>query len=92
MAPPVLPVTDARTIGILADATFFVYRAGKTARRALTRAREELNLAGVVVKGIILNQATPEITLTDSYYYQYYGEKKDKNKKPQAREIRTVQE
>ena len=75
--PPVLPVTDARTIGPLADATFFVYRAGKTARRALTRAREELNLAGVKVKGIILNQATPEVTLTDSYYYQYYGETKE---------------
>jgi capsular exopolysaccharide synthesis family protein len=76
--PPVLPVTDARALGVLADATFFVYRAGKTARRALTRAREELNLAGVKVKGIILNQATPEVTLTDSYYYQYYGEKKPK--------------
>lgn len=79
--PPVLPVTDARTLGTLADATFFIYRAGKTARRALTRAREELNLAGVKVKGIILNQATPEITLTDSYYYQYYGEKKEKPRK-----------
>lgn len=90
--PPVLPVTDARTIGILADATFFVYRAGKTARRALTRAREELNLAGVTVKGIILNQATPEITLTDSYYYQYYGEGKDKKGKAKPRAPRTVQE
>ncbi len=79
--PPVLPVTDARTLGTLADATFFIYRAGKTARRALTRAREELNLAGVKVKGIILNQATPEVTLTDSYYYQYYGEKKDSKPK-----------
>lgn len=79
--PPVLPVTDARTLGTLADGTFFIYRAGKTARRALTRAREELNLAGVKVKGIILNQATPEVTLTESYYYQYYGEsKKDKKK------------
>ncbi len=83
--PPVLPVTDARTLGILADATFFIYRAGKTARRALTRAREELNLAGVQVKGIILNQATPEITLTDSYYYQYYGEKKEK--KPSQKRV-----
>lgn len=82
--PPVLPVTDARTLGTLADATFFIYRAGKTARRALTRAREELNLAGVKVKGIILNHATPEITLTDSYYYQYYGEKKEKPKKKPA--------
>lgn len=79
--PPVLPVTDARTLGGLADGTFFIYRAGKTARRALTRARDELNLAGVKVKGIILNQATPEVTLTESYYYQYYGEKKDKPKK-----------
>ncbi len=79
--PPVLPVTDARTLGKFADSTFFIYRAGKTARRALTRAREELNLAGVKVKGIILNQATPEITLTDSYYYQYYGEKKSDPKK-----------
>ncbi len=86
--PPVLPVTDSRTLGLLADATFFVYRAGKTARRALTRAREELNLAGVNVKGIILNQATPEVTLTDSYYYQYYGEKKPKKGKPPS-EIRS---
>ncbi len=78
--PPVLPVTDARTLGMLADATFFVYRAGKTARRALTRAKEELDLAGVKIKGIILNQATPEVTLTDAYYYQYYGEKKEPKK------------
>jgi tyrosine-protein kinase Etk/Wzc len=77
-APPVLPVTDSRTLGLYADCAFFIYRAGKTARRALTRAREELNLAGVKVKGVILNQATPEVTLTDSYYYQYYGEKPPK--------------
>lgn len=77
-APPVLPVTDARTLGPLSDATFFVYRAGKTARRALMRAKDELELAGVTVKGIILNHATPEVTLTDSYYYQYYGEDKSK--------------
>ncbi|MBN1687880.1 MAG: AAA family ATPase [Candidatus Omnitrophica bacterium] len=77
-SPPVLPVTDARTIGMMADATFFIYRAGKTARRALTRAKDELDLAGVSVKGIILNYATPEVTLTDSYYTQYYGEKKDR--------------
>ena len=81
-APPVLPVTDSRTLGLYADAAFFIYRAGKTARRALTRAREELNLAGVKVKGVILNQATPEVTLTDSYYYQYYGEKPPKKGTP----------
>lgn len=86
--PPVLPVTDARTLGLLADATFFIYRAGKTARRALTRAREELNLAGVQVKGIVLNQATPEVTLTDSYYYQYYGEKREDKKKKSTSPIR----
>lgn len=83
--PPVLPVTDTRSIGNLADSVFFVYRAGKTARRALTRAKDELKLAGIQVKGIILNQATPEITLTDKYYYQYYGEKPEptpKTKKP----------
>ena len=84
--PPVLPVTDARTLGIVADATFFIYRAGKTARRALTRAKEELNMAGVKVKGIILNQATPEVTLTDSYYYQYYGEKKGPGKEKAEKE------
>lgn len=78
--PPVLPVTDARTLGLLADGTFFIYRAGKTARRALTRAREELNLAGVKVRGIILNQATPEVTLTESYYYNYYGDPKPAKK------------
>ncbi len=78
--PPVLPVTDARTLGIIADSVFFVYRSGKTARRALTRAKDELALAGVKVKGIILNQATPETTLTDAYYYQYYGEKKASKK------------
>lgn len=69
--PPVLPVTDARTLGIMADACFFVYRAGKTARRAMTRAKKELEFAGVNVRGIILNHATPEVTLTDPYYYSY---------------------
>lgn len=75
--PPVLPVTDTRGMGGLVDAVYFVYRAGKTARRALTRAKDELALAGIKVNGIILNQATPEVTLTDKYYYQYYGETKE---------------
>lgn len=81
--PPVLPVTDARTLGMLADVTFFIYRAGKTARRALIRAKDELDLAGVHVKGIILNHATAESQLTNSYSYQYYGEDKNKKKKVQ---------
>ncbi len=79
--PPVLPVTDARTLGTIADAVFFIYRSGKTARRALTRAKDELNLAGIKVRGIILNYATPETTLTDAYYYQYYGEGKQPKQK-----------
>ncbi len=74
--PPVLPVTDARTLGILADVTFFIYRSGFTARRSLIRAKEELDLAGVKVKGIILNHATPEVELSNRDYYRYYGEKK----------------
>lgn len=85
--PPVLPVTDARTLGTMADVTFFVYRAGKTARRALIRAKDELELAGIKVRGIILNHATPEVTLTDQYYYQYYGDRKAK--RPKKEKVQT---
>lgn len=79
--PPVLPVTDARILGLMADVTFFIYRSGKTARRSLIRAKEELDLAGVKVKGIILNHATAESQLTNREYYQYYGEGNRSKKK-----------
>lgn len=78
--PPVLPVTDARTLGMLADVTFFIYRSGFTARRSLVRAKDELDLAGVKVRGIILNHATPEVALSNRDYYRYYGERKQPKK------------
>ena len=74
--PPILPVTDTMIVGKLADAVFMVYQAGRTARRALLRARDELEIAGINVKGIILNQANPDVKLGSTYYYQYkyYGD------------------
>jgi len=70
--PPVLPVTDALILGSLADMVVLVYRAGKTAKHALLRARDQLQNAHIPVKGVILNYQRPELEITPAYYYHYY--------------------
>ena len=71
--PPVLPVTDTVLIGSNPDTmVLVVYQAGRTARWALQRTKEQLVSAGIKVKGIILNHLAPEMEVSPTYYYHYY--------------------
>jgi len=70
--PPVLPVTDVMIIGPKVTWVVIVYRAGRTAKHALVRAKEDLVNAHIRIKGIILNYMSPEIEIAPSYYYHYY--------------------
>ncbi|MEK7450276.1 MAG: polysaccharide biosynthesis tyrosine autokinase [Planctomycetota bacterium] len=71
--PPVLPVTDVLVIGPHVDSTILIYRAGRTAKGALLRAKNQLTNVGIPVKGVVLNYMTPEIEVSSSYYYRYYN-------------------
>lgn len=81
--PPVLAVADAVILAPKTDGVIPVYRVGKTARFVLSRAKTQLTDAGAQVKGIILNNISPEIETRYAYPYQYkdygkyYTEKKD---------------
>lgn len=71
--PPILAVTDVLLIGPKpGNRVLLVYRAGRTAKGALFRAKEHLITAGIKIKGVVLNHMTPEIEVTPMYYYHYY--------------------
>jgi polysaccharide biosynthesis transport protein len=81
-SPPILAVADAAIIGTNVDAAILVYRVGRTARSVLARAKAQLVDSGAPVKGIVLNNISPEIEMRYGYYYhykyygKYYSEKK----------------
>ncbi|MFH1230441.1 MAG: polysaccharide biosynthesis tyrosine autokinase [Planctomycetota bacterium] len=70
--PPVLPVTDVLVLGPKTDLTALVYRAGKTAKGALLRAKQHIISSQINLKGLIFNYMTPEIEVSPVYYYHYY--------------------
>lgn len=68
--PPVLAVTDAAIVGKLVGSTLMITRFRISAPREIERAMQQLEAAGVVVKGSILNA----IERSASSYYGYgYG-------------------
>jgi capsular exopolysaccharide synthesis family protein len=67
-APPILPVTDARILGSMCDASILVLRAGVTRRRGATAARDGLLGFGAVVLGIVINSCRRK-----RGEYSYYG-------------------
>ena len=71
---PVLAVSDPSIIVSKVDGVLLVYRAGFTSRISLRRAKIQMETARKekIIKGIILNNVTPEIS-TDTYYYYYQG-------------------
>lgn len=82
-SPPVLAVADASILAPKVDAVILVYRVGKASRSVLARAKTQITDSGGLVKGIILNNISPEIELRYGYYYhykyygKYYTEKKE---------------
>lgn len=73
--PPVMAVADPAILASKVDAAILVYRVGKTARSVLARTKMQLTDSGASVKGIVLNNISPEIEMRYGYYYhyKYYG-------------------
>jgi receptor protein-tyrosine kinase len=74
--PPVLPVTDAAILSTRADATLLVATAGKTTRRAVSRAVELLRQVEAPLVGSVLNRVKDQPGYGYGYgygYYRYYG-------------------
>ncbi len=82
-SPPILAVADASILASKVDGVILVYRVGKTSRSVLARSKMQITESGGLVKGIILNNISPEIELRYGYYYhykyygKYYTEKKE---------------
>lgn len=66
--PPLNAVSDAAILGTLADGVLLVARAGKTPAEALALAAEQLRIARVPVRGVVLN----DVDLKDDRSYAYY--------------------
>jgi capsular exopolysaccharide synthesis family protein len=89
--PPVLSVTDAVMISVLADAVILVIRAGKTRSAAVRRASDLLQHTDINLMGIVVNAA--DLSSPDYYYYgtgySYYNERTSKKRK-RSSEVETV--
>jgi capsular exopolysaccharide synthesis family protein len=70
--PPILPISDAVTVGSRADGAILVYQVGRVGRNALKRAKFLLEHAQAVVLGTVLTNVRPEVTPEYAYYrYEY---------------------
>jgi succinoglycan biosynthesis transport protein ExoP len=75
-SPPVMPVTDARILGAICDATVFVVRAEKSTRKVSVFARDVLQSVGTNILGVMINGLSRGRGYYDAGYYQYgYGGK-----------------
>lgn len=74
-SPPVLAVADAIILSSKADGVILVYRVGKTARSVIFRSKTQLVESGAQVKGVILNNISPQMEMRYGYqyHYKYYG-------------------
>jgi succinoglycan biosynthesis transport protein ExoP len=68
--PPVLPVTDAVLLARKADGVLLVVKGNATARELVQRARDQLQLAGAQVLGVVVNNVG--IGWVDFYLYDPY--------------------
>ena len=70
--PPVLAVIDPVIVSAMVDSTVFVVRAGKTARRPLARAVEEVRKSKADIIGVVFNEVRLSRQGGASPYYHYY--------------------
>jgi polysaccharide biosynthesis transport protein len=73
-SPPVNAVSDALLVAAWAQATCLVVRAGKTPKRAIRRAINQLQVAHASLAGFVFNRL-PIQGRSAGYYYYYYGER-----------------
>ena len=69
-SPPIVPVTDARIIAAMVDATLLVVRAERSTRRIANHAREALATVGARLIGAVVSDVPRG---SQSYGYGYYG-------------------
>jgi len=75
--PPVLAVTDPSIVGAIAGTTLMVGRFGQNTAKEIDVAKYRFEMAGVDVKGFILNAVEKKSTDSYGYYnYSYESEKK----------------
>lgn len=79
-SPPALAVSDPFTIASKMDGVILVYRVGKTASAAILRVKNQLEAVNAPIKGVVLNNVTPDVEMYSTYYYQY-GKYYDDDKK-----------
>ncbi len=79
--PPVLSAADTSIVSAKADAVVMVYKAGKTARGALRRAKDQLEHVRANIMGIVLNELKAEISsdYSDIDYHRYYEYKAEES-------------
>jgi succinoglycan biosynthesis transport protein ExoP len=89
--PPVLAVIDPVIVSSLADSTVFVVRAGKTTRRPLVRAVEEIRKSKADIIGVVFNEVRLGRQGMGTPFYHYYqyeyestGSGKTGERKPDA--------
>ena len=70
--PPVLAVTDASIIGSLAGTTLMVGRFGQNTAKEIEVAKQRFEMAGIEVKGFILNAVEKKAGNSYGYGYGYY--------------------
>jgi capsular exopolysaccharide synthesis family protein len=70
--PPVLAVIDPVIVSSLADSTVFVVRAGKTTRRPLVRAVEEIRKSKADIIGVVFNEVRLGRQGMGTPFYHYY--------------------
>ncbi|MFY9401837.1 MAG: polysaccharide biosynthesis tyrosine autokinase [Candidatus Omnitrophota bacterium] len=84
---PILAVSEPSILLNKVEGVLLVYRVGFASRIALRRAKIQIeNIRGIgSLSGVVLNNVTPEISMTDSYYYQrkYYKLEDRKVNNPQ---------
>jgi succinoglycan biosynthesis transport protein ExoP len=70
--PPALAVIDPVIVSSLADCTVFIVQAGKTTRRALAKAVEEVRKAKSEIVGVVFNEVKLGRQGAGAPYYHYY--------------------
>jgi capsular exopolysaccharide synthesis family protein len=68
-SPPVIPFSDARSLGLLCDAVILVSRYEVTTRRSITLAAEMLSDMQVPLMGVVLNDM--DLASADFHYFNY---------------------
>jgi capsular exopolysaccharide synthesis family protein len=83
-APPVLPVTDAAVLSVLADGVILVISYGETSNHSLIQAKETLEKVDANIIGTIINNTPTKGYRAYSYYY-YYNDDDNSSRRKSAR-------